>query len=64
MVRTLHPRPSATKTKEVTMTNVTESNVCPCTNCTCQPCTCTAKAPQCGCQSKCEPVCQCGCQKK
>lgn len=46
------------------MTTVTENDVCPCTNCTCQPCTCTKKAPQCGCQSKCEPACQCGCQKK
>jgi hypothetical protein len=46
------------------MTTVTEKDVCPCTNCTCQPCVCSEKAPQCGCQSKCEPLCQCGCQAK
>jgi len=46
------------------MTNVTENQVCPCTDCTCQPCTCASKASQCGCQSKCEPACLCGCQKK
>jgi hypothetical protein len=52
MVRTLDRSLSATKTKEVTMTNDTNRTTaaCKCENCTCNPCNCSGRA--CGCGAK------------